>query len=266
MLAHRGFSGRYPENTMLAFEKAAELPIDGLEMDIYATKDDVLVISHDDSVARTTNGDGRIQEYTLTQLQELDAGYRFTPDDGQTFPFRGEGITIPTMEEVLARFPDLWINVDIKQHESHVVALFCDAIYRHNAADRLCVGSFSNDTVEQFRAACPNVVSLATLSEIGRLFILNRLHLDRFFSDGGHALQIPPRRQRLGIDVEVVTPRFVEAAHRHDMAVHLWTLNNEVKMQRFTEMGVDGIITDFPDRALHVLGRVPAGTAGNARE
>ena len=255
VLAHRGFSGRFPENTILAYEKAAELPIDGLEMDIWATKDDVLVISHDDDVARMTNGHGRIPSFTLAELKQLDAGYKFTPDGGRTFPFRGQGVTIPTMEEVLARFTDLWINVDIKHHEPHVVSLFCDLIHRHDAAAQLCVGSFSNDIVAQFRATCPHVVSLASLAEISKLFLLNRLHLDQFFGDGGHAMQIPPRRQRWGLDVEVVTPRFLDAAHRHDTAVHLWTLNEQAKMRRFVDMGVDGLITDYPDRALSALGR-----------
>ncbi|MCA9972172.1 MAG: glycerophosphodiester phosphodiesterase [Anaerolineales bacterium] len=255
VLAHRGWSGRFPENTMLAFEKAAGLPIDGLEMDIHATRDDVLVISHDDDVARMTDGDGRIPDYTLAELQQLDAGYRFSPDGGHTFPFRGQGLTIPTMEAVLRRFPDLWLNVDIKQHEPRVVSLFCELIRKYDAAERLCVGSFSNETVAQFRRACPDVVSLATLAEIGWLYGLQLLRLDGlFFRGGGHAMQIPPRRKQMGMSVEVVSPRFVRRAHHHGMAVHLWTLNEVDAMRRYVAMGVDGIITDHPDRALAVVG------------
>ncbi|MCP4421279.1 MAG: glycerophosphodiester phosphodiesterase, partial [Chloroflexi bacterium] len=121
VLAHRGWRGCYPENTMLAFEKAAELPIDGLEIDIHSTSDGVLVVFHDDSLERTTNGNGRIQDYTFAELQKLDAGYRFTPDDGQTFPFRGQGITIPILAEVFETFPRLWINIDIKQETPSIV-------------------------------------------------------------------------------------------------------------------------------------------------
>lgn len=243
---------------MLAFVEAAELPIDGLEMDIHATKDDVLVISHGDDVSRTTNGNGRIPEYTLAELKQLDAGYHFTNDDGETFPFRDQGITIPTLEEVLDRFTDLWINVDIKQHEAHVVVLLCDLIRRHAAADRLCVGSFSDETVTQFRSACPDVVTLASITEISELFLLNRLRLTRFFDNGGHTMQIPPRRKQLGFEVDVVTSSFLETAHEYGMAVHIWTLNEEETIRQYVDMGVDGIITNYPDRALQVLNRLPA--------
>lgn len=254
VLAHRGFSGRYPENTMLAFEKAAELPIDGLEMDIHATKDGVLVISHDDSVERMTNGEGRIQDYTLAELKELDAGYRFTPDGGQTHPFRGQGLTIPTMEEVLQRFTDLWINVDIKQHDPAAVEKFCALITEYEAHEQLCVGSFSSEAVKLFRQICPQVVTLATMSEILQLFILNKIRLERWF-EGGHPIQVSPQDTRLGVTFEVATPRFLEAAHKRGTAVHLWTINKKAEMARFVEMGVDGIITNYPDRALELLER-----------
>jgi glycerophosphoryl diester phosphodiesterase len=256
VLAHRGFSGRYPQNTLLAFEKAVELPVDGLEMDIYPTKDDVLVVSHSDDVSNTTNGEGKIQSHTLAQLKELDAGYRFTPDDGETYPFRDQGVTIPTLEDVFSRFQDVWINIDIKEHEPYVVELFCALIRRHDNAEQLCVGSFSDETVAQFREACPEVVSLATPSEITRLFFLNLLRLSGLFDQGGHAMQIPPQRAYLGFSMDVVSSRFVENAHRHDMAVHLWTLNEREEMSHYVDVGVDGIITDYPDRALRVLGRL----------
>lgn len=261
LLAHRGFSGRFPENTILAFSKAAELPIDGLEMDIYATRDDVLVVSHDDSVARMTNGNGRIQQYTLAELKELDAGYRFSKDGGKTFPFRGQGITIPTMDEVLAHFPDLWLNVDIKQHEPRVVDQFCNLIRRHDAARQLCVGSFSDETVQRFRAACPEVVTLSTYSEIRELYAWQLFHLSHFFERGGHAMQIPPKHKKFGITFDMVAPGFVQAAHDHNMAIHLWTINDPNQMGKFVAQGVDGLITDFPDRAVAVMGKEETAVA-----
>lgn len=253
VLAHRGFSGLYPENTMLAFEKAAELPIHGLEMDIHATRDGILVVSHDDSLARMTNGHGRIPEYTLSELKQLDAGYRFTRDGGETHPYRGQGLTIPTMAEVLERFPNLWLNVDIKQHEEAVVNRFCRLIQRYDAADQLCVGSFSSQTVAAFRRACPGVVSLASLAEITKLYLLHKLHLPGLFGSGGHAMQVSPRVRRWGLRLDLVSARFLQNAHAHGMAVHLWTLNEKAKMQHYVDMGIDGIITDYPDRALAVI-------------
>ena len=254
LLAHRGFSGHYPENTLLAFAKAAEYPIDGLEMDIYATRDDVLVVSHDDSVARMTNGEGRIQSYTLAELQTLDAGYQFTPDNGRTYPFRGQGLQIPTLESVFEQFPDLWINVDIKQHQPRVVDLFRQLIRRFNAARQLCVGSFSSQTVEQFRAACPDVVTSATRREIGTLYALSRLHLETFYS-GEHPMQLPPQKKKWGLTIDFTADRFLAAAHQQKTAVHLWTINDQDEMRRHLAAGVDGIITNFPDRATAVLRR-----------
>jgi glycerophosphoryl diester phosphodiesterase len=262
VLAHRGFSARYPENTMLAFDEAAKLPSDGLEMDIHATCDDHLVVSHDDSVARMTDGEGKIQSYTLAELKKLDAGYRFSPDGGRSYPFRGKGLTVPTLDEVLSTFTALWINVDIKQHEPRVVRLFCDLIQRHSASERLCVGSFADDTLARFRKTCPDVVTRASRAEIRKLFVLNRLHLSQMFHEGGRALQIPPTQTRLGVTFDVITPRMLAAARAHDMAVHLWTINEVGDMKRYLDIGVDGLITDYPDRALRLLGRMPQGLDG----
>jgi len=252
VLAHRGFRGNYPENTMLAFEKAAELPIDGLEMDIHSTRDGVLVVCHDETVDRTTNGHGRIQDYTLTELKQLDAGYRFTPDNGQTFPFRGQGITIPPLEDVFQRFPNLWINVDMKQHKPSVVRPFCQLIRTYDMSENMCVGSFDNKTVKAFRRACPEVVRVASLVETLRLFLLNHLRLSQFYWGRANAFQVPEYERGL----RIVTRRFVNAAHQNNTAVHIWTVNKTADMQRFITMGVDGLITDYPDRALRLLGRI----------
>jgi len=252
ILAHRGFRGNYPENTMLAFEKAAELPIDGLEIDIHSTKDGILVVCHDETVDRTTNGHGRIQNFRLAELQQLDAGYHFTRDDGHTFPFRGQGITIPTLEEVLQRFQNYWINVDIKQSEPTMVRPFCELIERTQMADKICVGSFNNRTVADFRRACPTVARVASIAETVRLYLLNKLRLSRFYWGWAHVFQIPEYDKGL----HIVTHRFVKAAHRNNTAVHVWTVNEPADMQRLITIGVDGLITDFPDRALQLLGRL----------
>ena len=254
VLAHRGWRGCYPENTMLAFHKAAELPIDGLEIDIHSTADGVLVVFHDATLERTTNGNGRIQDYTFAELQEFDAGYRFTPDRGQTFPFRGQGITIPLLAEVFESFPNLWINIDMKQETPSLVRSFSDLIRQHNVAHRLCVGSFSNQTVADFRRACPEVARTTSHAEVVRLFVLSKLRLDRFYWGRGHVLQIPEVDEDSGL--RLATPRFVQAAHRNNIALHVWTVNEPADMRRFIHMGVDGLISDHPDRALRLLGRL----------
>jgi glycerophosphoryl diester phosphodiesterase len=251
VLAHRGFRGKYPENTMLAFQKAAELGVAGLEMDIHRTRDEVIVVSHDATVNRTTNGIGLIKEMSLAELKELDAGYRWTPDNGRTYPFRGQGITIPTIEELFTTFPNHWINVDIKQVSPAIVNPFVQMIRRFNMADKMMVGSFDTATVRQFRRDCPEVATAATASEVRCLFVLSKLRLERFYRGQAKAMQLPEWNGR----IRVVSRRFVENAHRMGTAVHVWTVNETADMARFIKMGVDGLITDFPDRLLRLLGR-----------
>ena len=249
VLAHRGFRGQYPENTMLAFQKAAELGVDGLEMDIHATRDGVLVVSHDETVDRMTNGFGPIKEMTVAELRQLDAGYRWTADGGQTFPFRGQEITIPTLEEVFTTFPQFWINVDIKQSEPAIVTPFVAMIRRFDMAKRMMVGSFDTATVHRFRQECPEVAMAATEPEVRHLVILNKLGLGRFYRKQAQAMQIPEWNGR----IRVITPRFIKDAHRAGTAVHVWTVNETADMQRLMEWGVDGLITDYPDRLLTLL-------------
>lgn len=237
---------------MVAFEAAAELPIDGLETDIHSTADGVLVAIHDETVDRTTNGSGPVKEMTLAQLKQLDAGYRWTPDGGATFPFRGRGITIPTLAEVFDAFPDLWINVDIKQEEPSIVAPFAAMIRRRGLEENMCVGSFSNETVAQFRRLMPSVAKAGSAREVRRLFVLHKLWLGRLYWGNADAFQIPAEHG----GVRIITPRFVRDAHTKETAVHVWTVNETTDMQRLLDWGVDGLITDFPDRALKLLGRL----------
>jgi glycerophosphoryl diester phosphodiesterase len=251
VLAHRGWRGLLPENTMVSFRKAAELPIDGLEIDIHQTKDGVLVVCHDETVDRTTEGNGRIQDHTLAELQQLDAGYRFTPDGGKTFPFRGQGITIPTLAKVFETFPNLWINIDMKQETPSLVQDFANLIRQHDVAHRLCVGSFSDKTVTEFRRACPEVARTASHAETVRWYALSKLRLDRFYWGDGQVLQIPEIDPDSGL--RLVTSRSVRAAHRNNMAVHVWTVNEPEDMRRLLDIGVDGLITDFPGQALRVI-------------
>lgn len=252
VLAHRGWRGRYPENTMLSFQQAAALGVDALEMDIHSTADGVLVVFHDDTLERTTNGRGPIHALTWAELQQLDAGYNWTNDGGQTYPFRGQGLTVPALSEIFTAFPDFWLNVDIKQRQPTIVRPFAQMIREYGLARQLCVASFHTETSEEFRREFPEVVTSASLSETRRLLILNKLRLGRFYRGQGRAFQPPEYEGAL----HVVTRRFVEDAHRHNVAVHVWTVNEISDMERLIDMGVDGLITDFPDRLLRLLGRM----------
>lgn len=248
---HRGERGHYPENTMLSLQKAVALGVDALEIDVHMTADGQIVVIHDDTIDRTTSGQGRVSAMMLAELQSHDAGYRFSPDGGQTFPFRGQGLVVPTLAEVFTAFPDLWINIDLKQHDGQIITPFVRLLQEQGVLDRVVVGSFDGATLAAFRQTCPQVPTAAAEAEVRRLVILSKLGLGRLYRGQAHMLQIPEFNGRL----RLITPRFVRDAHRHHLAIHVWTVNEPEDMARLLALGVDGIVTDFPGRLLPLLGR-----------
>lgn len=252
IMAHRGGMGYWPPNTIYAFEKSSRLGVDVLETDIQMTSDQVLVVRHDPTVDQTTNGRGEIKDFTFTELKKLDAGYRWTNDDGKTFPFRGKGITIPSLNEVFESFPNIRINIDIKTANPNAVDIFCKLLRKYQRLDRVCVGSFHNHQLNQFRKVCPEVATAAGVTETRIFFMLNRISLDRFYSPKALAFQIPEYAE----NHHLVTPKFIHAAKQHNIQVHVWTVNKTSDMKRLIAWGVDGIITDFPDKLLKLVGRL----------
>src|SRR5215207_10956636 len=135
VIAHQGGDGVWPGNTMYAFDKAVEIGADVLEMDAHITKDREIVLMHDESVDRTTDGTGLIEDLTLAEIQQLDAAYKWTNDEGQTFPFRGKGIQVPKLEEVFERFPQTRYVIEIKLTKNLIDRPFCNLIRAYNMQD-----------------------------------------------------------------------------------------------------------------------------------
>ena len=204
ILAHRGERGHAPENTMVAFQRAADLDVDILETDIHRTADGVIVAFHDDTLDRTTSGTGPIQNYTFAELQAFDAGYHWTADGGETFPFRGQGITIPSLAELFETFPDIRINIDIKQESPSIVSDFVQLIRHHGREETVCVGSFDEQTLADFRREMPRGLTAAGYSETKRAVIMNMLGLGWFYRSTANAFQVPEAREGF----RVVSPRF----------------------------------------------------------
>jgi glycerophosphoryl diester phosphodiesterase len=250
-MAHRGGKGLWPENTLYAFERAVDLGVHVLEMDIHSTADGVLVVIHDDTVDRTTDGRGPVQGMGLAELKTLDAGYMWSSDDGQTFPYRGQGIAVPTLEEVFAALPATPMNIEIKPAEPAVAVPLCQLIRDHGMQDRVLVASFHEQAIQAFRDECPEVATTASQNQVVALFVLAQAFLDLIYSPAIQAVQVPEYRGNL----HVLTPQFIDAAHRRHLEVHAWTINDVEGMQRLLDLGVDGIITDYPDRLMELLGR-----------
>jgi glycerophosphoryl diester phosphodiesterase len=149
-IAHRGGAGDAPENTLPAFEGAIRMGYRYLETDAHVTRDGVVVAFHDARLDRVTDRSGAIAELTVADVEAADAGYVFSSDGGRTFPYRGRGVRIPRLEELLGRWPEECINIDPKSDAC--VAPLVDLIERLHAWDRLCIGSFSDRRLRQIRA------------------------------------------------------------------------------------------------------------------
>jgi glycerophosphoryl diester phosphodiesterase len=251
VIAHQGGDGVWPGETMFAYQHAADLGVDVLEMDIHITKDGQLILMHDETVDRTTDGTGEIESMTLDELKKLDAAYDWSPDEGQTFPYRGQGLTIATLEEVFSAFPDKRMTIEIKKTNASMAKPFCDLIHEYSMQDKVLVASFHDERLKEFRTACPDVATSSAKNETTVFVLLTKAFLGGFYSPKFYSLQVPEESG----GITVMTPAFVRAAHARNLAVEPWTINDEATMRKFIEWGVDGIITDRPDILMEVLGR-----------
>lgn len=251
VIAHQGGDGLWPGDTMFAYQNAVELGVDVLEMDIHITKDGLLVLMHDETVDRTTDGTGEIESMTLAELKKLDAGYDWSPDEGKTFPYRGQGVQVTTLEEIFQAFPDKRMTIEIKKSNASMIQPFCDLIREYNMQDKVLAASFYDDKIQEFRAACPEVATSSAKQETTVFVILSKVFLTGFYSPQFIALQVPEESG----GITVMTEAFIRAAHASGLAVEPWTINDQETMQKFINWGVDGIITDRPDLMLELLGR-----------
>ncbi len=251
VIGHRGAAGECPENTLPSFELALRSGADILETDVHLTRDGVVVVCHDDRVDRTTDGRGRIAELRIADLRDLDAGAGFSPDGGRTHPWRGRGLRIPTLEEVFQRFPQARINIEIKAPEPEATIGTLDLVEAHGRAPRTLVTAESPETMvrireEVQRRGLPVAVG-ASRADVAA-FLRSATRGERP-PGGSVALQVPAGFAGRPL----VTPEFVEHAHRHGIEVHVWTINEVAEMERLLDLGVDGLVTDHPRRLFELL-------------
>lgn len=249
-IAHRGASSQAPENTLEAFRAAEKCGAGGLELDLHTTRDGDVVVIHDASLNRTTDGTGPVKERTLEELRSLDAGYRFTGDGGHTYPYRDRQVRMPTLGEVLEEFPGVTVNVEIKDAPPGGEGAVLEAIEGAGAGDRVLVAAESLDLIERFREVSKGrVATAASRQEIAAFYLMSRFRLESLLWPRYHALQVPVDFGRR----EIVTPRFIEAAHSRGVRVDVWTINDAPEMQRLLDLGVDSIMTDRPAVMSEVL-------------
>jgi len=251
VIGHRGAAGEAPENTLPSFARALEAGAAILESDVHLTRDAVPVLLHDEIVERTTDGAGRVASLTLAELQALDAGHHFSPDDGRTHPFRGRGVRVPTLAQALAAFPAARFNLELKDGGADLVRAALEVIEQAGSALRtlLTAGddALMGELREQVARRGAAVALGASAREVGD-FLRSALE-GKPPPPGPMALQVPPDFAGRPL----VTRDFVAHAHAHGLAVHVWTIDEPDAMRSLLALGVDGIVTDFPARLAAVI-------------
>lgn len=245
VIAHRGGAGLAPENTLAAFERAAALGVDACELDVHLSRDGEVVLCHDRTLDRTTDAAGAVADLTAAELARVDAGHRFGERLG--FPFRGQGLGIPRLRDVLARHPAMPLIVELKGADPDLARAAVADVRRADALGRVCFGGFADLTLRAARSCGSDVVTSGATAEIRWAMYRSRFGLSPR-RPAFHAVQLP---ERYGAR-RVVTPRFVRAVQRGGLVIQVWTINDPADMRRLLGWGVNGLITDRPDLAREV--------------
>jgi glycerophosphoryl diester phosphodiesterase len=243
VFAHRGGGALAPENTLAAFERGLTLGADGIELDVHLSRDGAVVVHHDATVDRTTNGRGAVSGLTADELARLDAGYRFQDEGASRHPFRGCGIGVPRLADVLSQFPDARVIIELKGGSQMLALATVDVVRRADAVDRVCIGSSSLRGLRTVRAAEPAIATSAARQEVR--WAVYRAWMGRPPSPRAQysVFQVP----EFAGTTRVVSRRFVDLARRAGRPVQVWTINHEDDGRRLLGWGVQALITDRPD-------------------
>ncbi|MFM1918826.1 MAG: hypothetical protein RLZZ303_460 [Candidatus Hydrogenedentota bacterium] len=247
--AHRGGRAEFPENTAYAYREAAKRwPHILLEGDIHHSSDGVAVMMHDRDVDRTTNGSGPLRNMTLEQLQQLDAAYHFTTDDGKTFPLRGQGITVPTFAEGLKAAPNHWFLIEMKDGPNIVDATLA-ALRETGSEKRVIIASFNPIFMRQLREKAPEILTCYdTQGAMKMLLALRGTAWDAYVPESAMLTYSPGLEKTLAL-----TPDELIKLQSKGIHIQMHTINDEQQMRRYLNLGVDSILTDYPTRLDAVL-------------
>ncbi|CAM4480787.1 glycerophosphodiester phosphodiesterase [Corallococcus exiguus] len=243
-IAHRGGALLAPENTLEAFQRAVHTHrTDMLELDVHLSRDGEVIVAHDDTLERCTDGEGPLAALTLAQLRKLDAGHRFTPDEGRTFPFRGQGVRLPTLREVLRAFPTLRLNVELKPDVPGAEAVLARLLTEEAALGRVCLGSEQDVIAERLHKELPDACHFYPRDALAAFVLALK------------AGEAPPEDARYSVldmplyfgEVRLVDDALLKAAAERGKWINVWTVDNPAEMDRLIQEGIGGIMTDRPD-------------------
>ncbi|RKI14192.1 glycerophosphodiester phosphodiesterase [Corallococcus sp. AB030] len=243
-IAHRGGALLAPENTLEAFQRAVHTHrTDMLELDVHLSRDGEVIVAHDDTLERCTDGEGPLAALTLAQLRKLDAGHRFTPDEGRTFPFRGQGVRLPTLREVLRAFPTLRLNVELKPDVPGAEAVLARLLTEEAALGRVCLGSEQDVIAERLHEELPDACHFYPRDALAAFVLALK------------AGEAPPEDARYSVldmplyfgEVRLVDDALLKAAAERGKWINVWTVDDPAEMDRLIQEGIGGIMTDRPD-------------------
>jgi uncharacterized membrane protein/glycerophosphoryl diester phosphodiesterase len=252
VIAHQGGNLENPGNTMQAFQHAVDIGADALEFDIHLSSDGIPVVIHDDTVDRTTNGEGFVEDMNLAQLKALDAAYHWPFDQAlgeENYPYRGRGVTIPTLEEVLVAFPDVLMAIEMKTADEATQTALGELLKKYNRWDKTIVGSFSRSALRSFRDEYPQALTSASAEESLEYYAFSLLNLSSFWIPSMAFFQVPEKSG----SIYVLSEGFRQQAKDLGVRIQVWTPNTDEEFQRIIAMDVNGIITDRPSRLLRLL-------------
>jgi glycerophosphoryl diester phosphodiesterase len=260
VIGHRGCAGECPENTLPSFERALAAGAAILETDLHVSRDGVPVLIHDPVVDRVCDGSGRVSDLSLAELQRLDAGHHFTLDGGRSHPFRGKGFRIPTFEEALKNFPGARFNVEIKADGPGCVEAAVNVVARNHRESLTLLTAGDDAIMQRLRSHLEQKrIPVAQGASVADIVAVLRSAADASAPDtASMALQIP--REFGGRPL--VTPELIEHAHAHHIQIHVWTINDADEMDDLLALGVDGIVSDFPELLAQRIARRCADTGG----
>jgi len=252
-VGHRGASGELPENTLPAFRRALEQGALILETDVHPSLEGVPVIFHDHELDRTSDGVGPIARQPLDALRALDAGHRFSPDGGRSFPCRGQGIGIPTLEEAFAAFPDARFNIEIKEGDRAFIERVVKLVATGGRERRTLLTAAEDEVMAELHAVLHAIgVDVAIGASTGDcVAFVKAASQDAAPPSEPMALQIPAQFGGRPL----VTPELVSFAHAHDVQIHVWTVNEPAEIERLLALGVDAVMSDFPARVVEAIRR-----------
>jgi len=253
LVAHRGGAGLAPENTLAAFDLAARLGADAVELDVRLTADGAVVVFHDATTDRVTGVAGTVASCRLAELRALDAGWTFSRDGGRTFPWRGRDLAVPTLAEVLDRHPGLLVNVEAKDPSPALAEALVRVVRGRGRVDSVCLGASDDAQGERIRALLPEACHfLPEQAAICHVLAAHAGGAATGCPEGWDVADLPFRTDE---GLTVVDEATVRWFHARGMPVHVWTVDEEADMRALLALGVDGIMSDRPDVLARVLGR-----------